>query len=183
MGDSPRRARQTHLRGLSSLKDSQVKAKGTFLWTEMERDSPSSGCGSSKGAPGGRSLGGRTGGGRWSPRPRPSSDAPSAPRLPPNPTLRAPPGSASASRVSRLRQPPQGPLQESSVPDYDRALRKPSSRTKTRETPARLPGRQRPRRPRRPRRRRGRGCRGGGAGGRGCAAPTKGRRGAGRPAC
>ena len=82
----------------------------------MERDSPSSGCGSSKGAPGGRSLGGRTGGGRWSPRPRPSSDAPSAPRLPPNPTLRAPPGSASASRVSRLRQPPKDPSRSLASP-------------------------------------------------------------------
>lgn len=93
----------------------------------MERDSPSSGCGSSKGAPGGRSLGGRTGGGRWSPRPRPSSDAPSAPRLPPNPTLRAPPGSASASRVSRLGQPPKDPSRSLASPTTTEPSRSPAA--------------------------------------------------------
>lgn len=149
----------------------------------MERDSPSSGRGGSKGAPGGRSLGERTGGGRRSPRPRPFSDVPPpASRFPREPdasgTPRVPlslPGLPSGTA-------PQGPLQAFRVPAYDRVRRGPAATQKTRETPERLPGRQRPRSPRNPRRRRGRGCREGRGQGRGRAAPTKGRRGAGRPA-
>lgn len=110
-------------------------------------------------------------------------------RRAPGPQVLPEPDASGAPRV-RLSLPglqsgaaPLGLLQESSVPAYDRPLPRPSSRTKTQETPARLPGRQLPRRPRRPHRRRGRGCRRGGAGGRGRAAPTKSRREAGRPAC